>query len=132
MEKFISRPVLVDLGQAFIPAIGVISAIDTTKGTATVVFSDLSVQTHVLSAVALLKDKHTLYQQLLTQSANIASEDFKTLLKVNMLQENPADSSTLQAMQLLRHHPSALALASEPIAKVLGIELQPREVNPGR
>lgn len=132
MEKFISKPVLVDLGQSFLPAIGVVSAIDLTKGTATVVFSDLSVQTHVLSAVALLKDKHTLYQQLLTQSANITSEDFKTLLKVNMLQENPADSSILQAMQLLRHHPGALALASNSIAEVLNTGLQQREASPGR
>ncbi|MNT82700.1 hypothetical protein D3C72_2224660 [compost metagenome] len=51
-------------------------------------------------------------------------QDFKVLLRVNMLQEKNSMSSTLQAMELLKTSPSAAQFATVSLSSQLGLSPQ--------
>lgn len=112
--------------------IGVVSGIDQLNRRANVAFGDLSVSSFPLTDILLLKDKNTLYQQLLTTASTVQTRDFKTLLQVNMLQDRPGQEAQLKAMELLRTSPLAAELATVSLETSLGLSIQAQNSVEGR
>ena len=100
--------------------IGIISSADLERARVELTFGNLSQQTFELNQVHVLKSRHSLYELLLSSSSSIAIGDFKTLFKVNMLQDRGDASSLLDAFQLLKSQPSAMMSATEPLSLLLG------------
>lgn len=112
--------------------IGVISGIDPLARRAKIAFGDLSVSNFPLSDILVLKDKSTLYQQLLTSCSTLQTRDFKTLLQVNMLQDRPGQEAQLKAMELLRDSPLAAERATVDLGSSLGLSIQAYKGAEGR
>jgi len=112
--------------------IGVISGIDPLGRRAKIAFGDLSVSNFPLSDILVLKDKNTLYQQLLTSCSTLQTRDFKTLLQVNMLQDRPGQEAQLKAMELLRDSPLAAETATVDLGSSLGLSIQAYKGAEGR
>ncbi|RZK35379.1 MAG: hypothetical protein EOO90_29285 [Pedobacter sp.] len=107
--------------------IGIISLVDVQTGHADITFASLQKERVALSEIHLLKDRHTLYQMLMSTSASIPLGDFKTLFKVNMLQDRGDPSSLLDAFQILKSSPTAAAMATDQLDERLGFN---RSVEP--
>ena len=109
--------------------IGIISAVDPLLGKVDITFASLQKEQFALHQVHVLKDRHSLYQLLMSASGSIPLGDFKTLFKVNMLQDRGDPSALLDAFQLLKFSPSAAALATDPLGERLHVAEIPQQAN---
>lgn len=96
--------------------IGVISAVDDGLLFAELTFSDLTKARFQSKEILLLKDKAELYALLLSGAEKIPLGEFKLLFQVNMLQDRGDASSLIQACQLLKPAPDAIALATDTLS----------------
>ncbi|WP_316806855.1 hypothetical protein [Pedobacter agri] len=114
--------------------IGIISAVDQMLGRVDITFATLEKEQFAFDQVHVLKDRHALYQLLMSASGSIPLGDFKTLFKVNMLQDRGDPSALLDAFQLLKHSPSAAALATDTLGERMHLaeNLQQANHHPGR
>ncbi|TCD07698.1 hypothetical protein EZ449_14285 [Pedobacter frigidisoli] len=101
--------------------LGLISLLAADGASARVTHGDLSMPSYPAANLLMLKEKGSLYQQLLTDTAKINMEDFKVLLRVNMLQERGGVSAIMEAMELLRKNPSAAMIATTSLSEKIGI-----------
>jgi len=125
MEKYSGMLALVsDQLQDGKMKLGVIGDINPAGTLVNLSFADLSVSSLPSDLVLVLKDKNALYGQLLSSSRELGMQDFKVLLRVNMLQEKNSLSSLLQAMELLKASPSAAQFATVSLSSQLGLSPQ--------
>ncbi|WP_175632300.1 hypothetical protein [Pedobacter ghigonis] len=125
MEKYSGMLALVsDQSQDGKMKLGVIGGLNPAGTLVNLSFADLSVSSLPSDLVLVLKDKNALYGQLLSSSRELEMQDFKVLLRVNMLQEKNSMSSTLQAMELLKTSPSAAQFATVSLSSQLGLSPQ--------
>ncbi|WP_316796661.1 hypothetical protein [Pedobacter agri] len=100
-------------GAARIGIIGKIS-IDTNK--VDVTFGNLHQESVDVNNVHFLKDRSNLYSYLLSNTSDINLGDFKTLFKINMLQDRGDPASILEAYHLLQKNPSAINSATDSLS----------------
>lgn len=93
--------------------IGLMGEIDNEQNSAHVSFGDLHREIVDANDIRLLKDRSSLYRDLLSQTADINLGDFKTLFKINMLQDRGDPASILEAYHLLQNNPSAINSATD-------------------
>lgn len=93
--------------------IGLMGEIDNEQNSAHVSFGDLHREIVDANDIRLLKDRSSLYRDLLSQTADINLGDFKTLFKINMLQDRGDPASILEAYHLLQNNPSAITSATD-------------------
>ena len=132
MENFNGTIAMVNVagvGESKEMRIGIISSVDAQAGHADITFASLQKERFALSEIHLLKDRHTLYQMLMSTSAKIPLGDFKALFKVNMLQDRGDPSSLLDAFQILKSSPSATAMATDQLHERLGFNRRPEPAN---
>lgn len=136
MEKYLSTLVLVENphehNREQNTKLGVISHIDQLTGAVLVSFGDLTVSGHGAGEVMVLKDRNTLYKELLLSAGEMEMQTFKVLLRVNMLQERGSSTSLLEAMQLLRKNPDALKHATVSLSVLIGFSEQREREKPER
>ncbi len=136
MEKYLSTLVLVEnpheRNREQNTKLGVISHIDQLTGAVLVSFGDLTVSGHGAGEVMVLKDRNTLYKELLLSAGEMEMQTFKVLLRVNMLQERGSSTSLLEAMQLLRKNPDALKHATVSLSVLIGFSEQREREKPER
>jgi len=93
--------------------IGLMGEINDDQNSAHVSFGDLHREIVDANDIRLLKDRSSLYRDLLSQTAGIDIGDFKTLFKINMLQDRGDPASILEAYHLLQNNPSAINSATD-------------------
>jgi len=109
--------------------IGVITAIDDNALFAELTFADLTSARFACSELQVLKNKTELYTLLLSSPEKIPAGDFKLLFQVNMLQDRGDVSSLIEACQLIKSTPSALALATQKLSDRLENKSQSAALN---
>ncbi|WP_316824765.1 hypothetical protein [Pedobacter miscanthi] len=132
MEKYLSNLALVENPHEHNRdnniKLGVISHIDQLTGAVLVSFGDLTLSGHEAGEVKLLKDRNTLYRELLSSARVMEMQTFKVLLRVSMLQDRGSSASLLEAMQLLRKNPDAMKYATVSLSVLMGFsQLRERE-----
>jgi len=93
--------------------IGLMGEINIDQNSAHVSFGDLHREIVDVNDIRLLKDRSSLYRHLLSSTADIDLGDFKTLFKINMLQDRGDPASILEAYHLLKNNPSAINSATD-------------------
>lgn len=99
--------------------IGFITAFEEKKQAVMVGFGTLEMYAYAPDALLLMKPKNDLYQLLLSKPAAMGVEDFKLLMRANILQESAKPKDLLQALEIMKGNPSARALGMESLADVL-------------
>jgi hypothetical protein len=93
--------------------IGLMGEINIDQNSAHVSFGDLHREIVDANDIRVLKDRSSLYRDLLSKTADIDLGDFKTLFKINMLQDRGDPASILEAYHLLQNNPSAINSATD-------------------
>ena len=96
--------------------IGIIgkSSIDNNK--VDVTFGNLHQESVDVNNVRFLKERSNLYSYLLSSTSDINLGDFKTLFKINMLQDRGDPASILEAYHLLQKNPNAINSATDSLS----------------
>ncbi|SDF11255.1 hypothetical protein SAMN05216464_1134 [Mucilaginibacter pineti] len=112
--------------------VGMITGVDLDSDTISVAFGGLKPGLYSSDALLVLKPHNELYQDLLEKHKKLDMQDFKTLLRINMLQENGTAKQQSSALEMAMSTSKVLDFSTVSLQESLDLNMvQSQAVNLG-